>query len=190
MIFYNQLEPKTLNAINKKLKDTYGLSELKQNFILTWVDENLREMRLCSHSIEGFQYVQPRYEERKKYGYINRRYVLEKLCVVPAQDGMELVEVLSYEPLWVFQTAPPKMEPLYPKWRAMEFVIENVLEAARVGKYYSKPIQDPDLEPDAKHKRINALMHELYGNETDTGDALAYKEGISVPSTFKILGGE
>lgn len=188
MIFRGKIQPEALEMINKKLNENYGNTEDKQNFRLTWSDDE-REIRLCSHSVEGFQYVQPRYEERYKYRqYCRERYILEKLCVVPAQQGAELIEVISYEPLWVFETSESvgggERLPLYPKYRAIEYIIENVLEAGRKGSYYSKPIQDPDDDPNEKEKKIRALQHELFGNETETTDALAYREAIVVPSSY------
>jgi len=38
---------------------------------------------------------------------------------------------------------------------------------------------------ETKDDRVSKLQNELFGNETAVGDALAYKEGVSVPSNYK-----
>jgi hypothetical protein len=34
-------------------------------------------------------------------------------------------------------------------------------------------------------RRITKLVEELFGNETETGDAMAYGEAIVVPNSYK-----
>jgi hypothetical protein len=34
-------------------------------------------------------------------------------------------------------------------------------------------------------ERIKQIQQDLFGNETDTGDALAHKEGVTVPHNFE-----
>jgi hypothetical protein len=44
---------------------------------------------------------------------------------------------------------------------------------------------EENTTPEGRDQRISKLQMELFGDETETGDALRYKEGIVVPSTYE-----
>jgi hypothetical protein len=44
---------------------------------------------------------------------------------------------------------------------------------------------EKNTSPEGREQKISEMQAELFGNETDVGDALAYKEGVVVPSTYK-----
>lgn len=120
--------------------------------------------------------------------WIKAKYVLENLVVVPEANQGDLPSSrLSYEPIWVFQTEGGEYLP--PRLDAAKFIIDNVY-AAKGGDNLIK-YKDPmagltgeDLV--AYHDdRIGKLQDELFGDETWVGDALAHREAIVVPHTFK-----
>ena len=44
---------------------------------------------------------------------------------------------------------------------------------------------EENTTPEGRDCRITKLQEELFGNETETGDALRYKEGIVVPTNYE-----
>ena len=55
-----------------------------------------------------------------------------------------------------------------------------------VRKVSRKYVDDEkNTSKEGREQKINELQGELFGNETDTGDALAYREGIVVPNNYK-----
>lgn len=174
-----------LEITNKRLSEQFGVTEYRNeklpNFRIIWSDD-LLEKRLCTHTNEGFQLLYPEIREVPKYKqWLQEKYVLEKLTEVPVFQLHELTTELSYEPLWVFEDS--KGNALYPRLDAALYIINNTIEAGRKGKFYTKTIED-DSTPEAKAERVKKLMAELFGNETETTDAMAYREAIVVPHPY------
>ena len=73
--------------------------------------------------------------------------------------------------------------------RGCQLVIDCVYAAAAMGKSDLAKYKDPDgHQEEALHNqevKINGLVEDLFGNETPTGDALAYGEGVGF-TTSKI----
>jgi len=86
----------------------------------------------------------------------------------------------SYEPIWTYRDAQNNALP--PIWTATKVVVD-ILYAALGKKSLRKYIED--TSPEAKELRIDKLQQELFGNESETGDALAYKQAIVVPQTYE-----
>jgi hypothetical protein len=126
----------------------------------------------------GIQLLEPMVMEVPKYrSYIHNKWILEKLVVVPEQQQKELGSAISYEPIFVFETGDGGFLPY--KWEAAKFVIDTVNAAQGKQSMHAQYV-DPDIN-DAKEKqeeRIDKLQQELFGNETDIGDALAHKQGV------------
>ena len=87
---------------------------------------------------------------------------------------------MSYEPVWVYRDANDN--PLPPIWIATKMVVD-VLYAALGKKSLAKYVED--VSPEAQEERIQKLSEELFGNETETADALAYREAIVVPNKYE-----
>lgn len=163
-----------ISTLNTRLKETYGrFEDGRANYKIVFVDDE-RELRLDKNT--------KTYVEQPKYMYKRNFYVLERLLAIPG--NIELITKTSYEPIWFFQDK--NEQPLPPDWDVCLIVIDALHKAAAgtIGVKY----KDPDSIPeDAKQNeliRITKLQEELFGNETEVGDALKFKEGVSVPSNY------
>jgi hypothetical protein len=119
----------------------------------------------------------------RKYPYLKDMYVLERLVVVPDFQQAELGGIkLSYEPLWAY--CDENRSPLFPIWDATKFIVD-CLYAALGKKSLAKYVEDEkETTEEGREARVNAIQRELFGNETETTDALAYKEAIVVPANY------
>lgn len=170
-----------LNEINALLIDHYGIDTISGNpiFRVVWSEDQL-EKRWSNYTDEGIQLLQPRVAELPKYRqWIHEKYIIEKLTILPEMktDGAP-VDKLSYESIWVFEDKVGNYLP--PRFSVCKFVLDAL--CAATGKYSMAKYKD-DLvneDPEAREIRLNTLQEELFGNETDCGDALAYKEGVSM----------
>lgn len=171
-----------IETINELLRGQFGIetSSSKPIFRVVW-SEDQYEYRLTNHTDSGIELLEPEVRLLPKYNqWIHEKYVLERLVAVPAIDQNQLpTSLVSYEPLWVFVDA--KGDYLPPKFEAAKFIIDGVLAAISKESGGMRKYVDPlkDEHPEAKEIRLKKLQDELFGNETDTGDALAYREGVS-----------
>lgn len=168
--------------INKRLIEYYGLFTNGQaNWRVVFSDDEveyranpLGVLILCKKYSDDV--------ENKIKGWLHNQWVLEKLIPIPELNNKELVGNLSYEPAFAL---PPGL-PL--KWEAIDFVVKQVMENLERGpQYFPKYTEDESEKntPEGKKLRTDQLMKDLFGNETAAGDALAAKEGISVPHTYQ-----
>lgn len=177
----HKIPEENLKLLNNKLNDIYGRTENLPNFRVVW-SEDLLEKRLMSHTDEGFQLIIPMVREVPKYKqWIQQKYILEGLTVVPDMVETDLVERLSYEPVWVFEDK--NGNPLIPIWPAIHFILEQIKDNQRTAGMTKYP--DPGETREQRELRLKELEEELFGNETDTGDALAYREGVTVPNNYQ-----
>ena len=170
--------------MNKQLSELYGTCEERGKrfglFRVVW-SEDILETRLHYTSPEGFHYVRPKMEQRRKYaGMLKDKYVLESVKEVPILQANQLTTELSYEPLWVFEAVDVKGDILPPNMRVLRFLIEHVLKRQETAGFYNE--KNPEATPEEaaafKEARVKELMEELFGNETRTGDSLAHKSGV------------
>ena len=179
-----------IDILNKRLTDIFGSDTLSglPIYRIVW-SEDQYEMRETNFSDAGIELLKPEVRLLPKYKqWIHNRWVLEWLCIVPKAQQKELAEKqISYEPLYVFQDN--KGNALPPKWEAMEFLILNqraMMAAARGEESTSVPFAkylDNPVESDAKE--LDKIYDDLFGNESDVTDALAYGDGVVVPSNYK-----
>lgn len=183
---------KRCDEINKILKDQYGIDTVSglAIFRVVWAEEQMEHRKgyyedftpsgIFIRGVEEVRYT-------TKYPYISEVYVLERLVVVPIRNENDLPAVkVSYEPLHSFRKNPDAQPPSI---AAAQFLIDAVLAAQGHGNLikYKDPLaglNTPELI-EAKNKELQALQDELFGNETDTGDALAHKEAITVPRNYE-----
>jgi len=166
-----------VKALNRKLQDNYGRTENLPNFRVVWSDDQF-EKRITHHTMEGLELLTPVVKEFPKYRqWVKDKYILERLTVVPELVETDLVEKLSYEPVWVFEDANGNA--LRPIWSAIHFVIEQLNRNVSHSGYTKYPDKGESFEE--KEARLKELQMELFGNETSVGDALAHKEGVVVP---------
>src|SRR5947207_3865565 len=108
------ISPESLIIINDRLRDKYGRLDNLPYFRVVW-SEDKYEKRWTEYTNDGFRLLQSEVRELPKYRqWIQEKYVLEGLTVVPTLVENELVEPLSYEPIWVFEDG--KGNALEPKW--------------------------------------------------------------------------
>lgn len=179
-----------LETVNKRLEEYFGKDDRNcPIWRVVWSD-NQFEQQLLSYTPEGLALVTPQWYLVPKYKMmgIHARFILERLVIVPPSHENEMVSKVSYEPMWTFEDS--NGSPLPYKWEACEAIINTVYAAQ--GKKTSEPLYHDEESGLATpelleyHKqRVGNIQMDLFGNETDTGDALAYREGIVVPSNYK-----
>lgn len=170
----------SIEALNQRLIDYFGLDTVssKPMWRIVWADDQVEKRKMDTLD-SGIQLLFPEIREVKKYSYLHNVYVLEHLVLVPDEQQKELADVKkSYEPLWVFVDAVGN--PLPPKWEPIKLIVDTI--HASMGKTSLRKYTDPDTAEGADEERVTRLQQELFGNETNTGDALRYKEGIVVPN--------
>ena len=174
-------ELESLKIINTRLINHFGIDSNTGNPIwrIVFSDDQV-EKRKTWYTKEGFKLLTPEIVELPKYRqWIQGKYILEQLVAVPPEHDELAVGATSYEPIFVFEDATHNALPV--KWEVAKFAIDCVYAAmgrSNLAKY------KPDAKEENAELRIAALEEELFGNETDITDALAYKEGVTVPSNF------
>jgi hypothetical protein len=172
----------SIETINKSLESLFGneANTNKPMFRVVWSEDQF-EKRMMEYTNEGLQLLTPVLKEVPKYRqWIHERYILERLVIVPDMNVDELAgSRLSYEPIWIFETQlgvylPPKIE--------VAKIVCDSLYAALGKKSMAKYVDEEAKNPvETRTARLDKLHEELFGNETSTTDALAYKTGVVVP---------
>ena len=186
MLLSSKLSDTDIRLLNRKISDFFGKIENKARYRVTWSEDEF-EYRRMEFTDRGIKLLVPEVRKVPKYRtWIVDKYVLEQLTIVPEINKGELTEKLSYEPIFVFEDS--RGNALVPLWQAVRVVITQVLQNIESAGNYTK-YKDPDADPEEalenKKKRLADLQEDLFGNETDTTDALAYKEGVVVPSNYE-----
>lgn len=171
----------SVETLNARLTEYYGIDTASSQpiFRIVWSEDQF-ENRLTNTLDSGIQLLFPVIRLCRKYNYLKDLYILERLVVVPEEQVRELAGLkVSYEPLFAYRRSDGTPLPL--TWTATKFVVDTVL-AAMGKKSLRKYVED--VSPEALESNINKIQEELFGNETDTTDALAYKEGVTVPTNY------
>lgn len=169
--------PESLDSINRQLKEKYGIETgLNIPMFRVVFSDTQYEKRMTDTTEEGLVLMYEQVRLMPKYSWIKAKYVLERLVEVPEFQQKELAGVkVSYEPLWVFEDK--HSNPLPPTMWACEFCID-ALYAALGKKSMGPKYTDPDAEPGAREKRVDRLVEELFGDESNllgrtiTGEAV------------------
>lgn len=174
--------------INSYLKNLYGidtLSNLPMWRVVFSEDELEKRYGTYDDYSPGGLFIRRVTEVREvpKYRqYIQERYILERLTIIPQINERDLpTQKLSYEPMFTFETS--KGDYLPPTIQACKFVVDTVYGALgkqSMAKYTDEESQVPVDE------RLDKLQAELFGNETDIGDSLAHKSGVTVPKSYEL----
>ena len=165
-----------VETINRQLVEHFGFdSDTRDPMWRVVISDQQHEKRETEYSEEGLQFVNPQVLDLPKYPWIKGRWILERLVLVPEINRRELLDrTKSYEVIWVFETQTGGYLP--PKFEAAKFVIDTVY--AVQGKKSMRKYVDDEVKPGAQESRVAKITEELFGNETDTGDALAHGEGV------------
>lgn len=181
------IEP--VESINRTLKALFGIDTDSRNpmWRVVWSEDQL-EKRLMDVTDEGFDLLIPEVREVKKYhGFTSERYILERLVSVPEYQQHELAGAkISYEPMWTFEDKDGNYLP--PKLEACEFVIHSVL-AAQYGTKNLRKYIDPEETREGfleeKKKRVDAIVEELFGEQSGLDGSTVTGESIIVPPNFE-----
>jgi len=173
-----------LETLNQRLVDHFGIDSdtARPMFRIVWANDQL-EKRMVSELDSGIALLFPEVREVKKYPYLKDLYVLERLVVIPEVNAHELpTQKLSYEPIFAYRKN--NGDPIPPMWEGTKFIVDTLYAA--LGKKSLRKYVDSEKNttPEGREQRITELQGELFGDESDTGDALRYREGIVVPQSY------
>lgn len=171
-----------IETLNQRLIDHFGLDTNtgRPIFRIVWANDQF-EKRMVDTLDSGIHLLFPEVREVKKYPYMKDLYVLERLVVVPDVNRNELLKKLSYEPLWAYCNQNREYVP--PIWSATKFVVDTVYAALGKKSLVKYKDDEMNITEEGRQQRIANMHQELFGNETDVGDALAHKQAIVVPHT-------
>jgi hypothetical protein len=174
-----------LDRLNNYLIREHGYFEATYPMWRVVYSEDQFELRKTKFTEEGLELLHEEVRKLPKYKqWIHDCYVLERL--IPVMDFMDtdLVDKISYEPVWVFRDNQKR--PLPPNIDIIRLIINQVLSAAAksIGAKYKNPEDDKHDGPEVKKLKIQKLKEQLFGDENDTTDALAYREGVVVPRNY------
>lgn len=174
----------SIETLNRRLEEIYGKDSDTSHpiFRIVWANDEV-EKRLVGQLDNGVQLLFPEVREVKKYPYLMNFYVLERLVIVPDISKAELPVTKSYEPLWAYRDGNDN--PLPPIWSATEFIIDTLYAALGKSSLRKYVDSEKNTTPEGREQRITELQQELFPDDTETGDALHYKEGIVVPNNYK-----
>ena len=176
-----------IESINQQLIDLFGIDTLSGISIwrVVWSEDQF-EKRLMNTTDAGILLLTPEVREVPKYRqWIREKYVLERLVLVPETNRDELpTQKVSYEPIFVFESG--RGDYLPPRIDVCKFVVDTIYAAQ--GKKSLAKYKDPDSNSEEaranQRMRVDTLMEELFGDETDISDALTRQEGIVVPQSY------
>ena len=175
----------SIETLNQRLIEYFGIDTVtgQAMFRIVWSDDQT-EKRLMPTLDSGVQLLHPEIREVKKYPYMEHLYVLERLVLVPDVNKEELAGLkMSYEPIWAY--CYEDRTPVRPYWEATKFIVDTLYAA--MGKTSLRKYVESEEEsdtPEGRELRCDKIRDEIFGNETDTGDALAHKQGIVVPRNY------
>jgi hypothetical protein len=176
-----------LQSINKKLADKYGFMDNPVNhyvrFRVVFSNEQFEHRRGIFNDFTPSGIFIRQVEEvrkTKKYPRLPDRYILENAVPNPVLDVMNKV---SYEPIWVFHDDEERPRNDIVCWRAVDLII---FMSFHVGN--KRKVSDY-MEAEAQRRRDDiAWFSEQMENELPfTAAKLAIGEGIVVPDMSSTL---
>lgn len=181
-----------IESLNKQLIDLYGIDTVTGLPIwrIVWSEDQFeKRMGTYDDYTKGGLYIRTVTEVREvpKYRqWIQQKFILERLVIVPIQNEKELIDnKLSYEPIWTFEDKRGNALP--PKIQASKFIIDSIY-AAQYSNHnlarYSDPDNCQEAQIENKKERINNLMEELYGDESNLMGTTISGESIIVPRNY------
>jgi len=180
----------SLSVLNQRLIDSYGIDTASTNpmwrIVYAWDQMEKRFGEYEDRTASGLfirRVAEVRLVPKYRQYIPEGTYVLENYCIVPIQNLIDLPATkTSYEPIFIYINFKTN-KPLPPIWSVTKLVIDGIMLAKgqrnNFAKYKDKPIEE-------REKEFNEMYDYLYGDRTDVLDALAYKEGVVVPSNYKV----
>lgn len=178
----------SIESINKQLRELFGVDTVtgREMFRVVFSDDQL-EKRLGVYSDftrEGIylRTVQEVREVPKYRQWIEAKYILERLTVVPFVNAQDLpTSQLSYECIFVFENF--KGDPLPPRVDVAKIAIDSLYAAqgkTNLAKYKDDYSQYTE---EARNQRLNEIMEYLW-DPSDYADSAVAGAGVAVPQNF------
>jgi hypothetical protein len=172
----------SIESINEKLLNHYGTEFGNSPRFRVVFSEDQYEKRFTDYTDEGFELLTPEVRLLPKYKqWIREKYILERL--VPVIGETDLLTKVSYEPAWVFQDKRGNYLP--PFFEGCKHVIESIYSVMDKAGCFTK-YKDKNISPEERAIELKKVENELFGNETEVGDHLAYGTGVTVSETKTI----
>jgi hypothetical protein len=169
----------SIESINERLLEEFGIeincgSQPRFRVVFS---EDQYEKRLTDCTDEGFQLLTPEVRLLPKYKqWIREKYILERL--VPIIGETDLVAKVSYEPCWVFQNKHGSYLP--PFFEGCKHVVESLFNATGKSGVFTR-YKDKNVSAEERMIELKKVEDQLFGNESDVTDHLAYGTGVIVP---------
>lgn len=172
-----------IETLNERLIAQFGIDSITSQpmWRIVWSEDQF-EKRMMDVTDEGISLLTPEVRTVPKYRqWIQEKYVLENLVIVPEVNRKELADIkVSYEPIFVFEDKNSNYLP--PHWDVCKLVIDTLLTAkGGHGNQLAKYKYNPEQEAAKQEARISKLEEHLYGDKSDVSDALHYREGVALP---------
>jgi len=174
--------PQDIQDINTQLERHFGIHTETGRPIwrISWSNDQY-EKRWTDYDDKGKALEFPEVRELPKYQWIRNRWILERL--VSALDQKDLVTKLSYEVAWVYKDRFG--EYIVPVFEAAKFVVD-IIYAKEGKKPFPKYIDRESKEPiEAQKERIDKLVEELFGDESDLMLRTVTGEASIVPRNYE-----
>ena len=172
----------SIESINEKLLNDYGTEFGNAPKFRVVFSEDQYEKRFTDFTDEGLELIYPEVRLLPKYKqYIREKYILERL--VPVVGETDLLTKVSYEPAWVFQDKHGNYLP--PFYEGCKHVIESLFSAIDKAGTFTK-YKDKNISVEERAAELKKVEDQLFGNETEVGDHLAYGTGVVVPGNETI----
>jgi hypothetical protein len=166
----------SIESINKKLTEEYGYEFGNKPKFRIVFSEDEYEKRWTNYTDEGFELLEPEVRLLPKYKqYIKAKYILERL--IPVTGETDLLDKISYECLWVFEDKNHNYLP--PFFEGCKHVIESMYHSMGRKDTFTK-YKDKNVSVEERTAELKKVEDQLFGNETEVGDHLAYKTGVTV----------
>jgi len=177
----------SIKSLNAQLTDLFGIDTLTGASIwrISWSEDQF-EKRYGTYDdfTPGGLYIRTISEVREvpKYRqWVQEKYVLERLTVVPEMNAQDLpTSRLSYEPMYVFENRKGGYLP--PRLDVAKFIIDSVYAAQ--GKSSLAKYLEPEENEEIRAARIQEMQEYLFSDETDISDSLSRQEGVVVPHNY------
>lgn len=185
--------PQEVVDINRQLIEHFGIDTISSQAMwrVSWCNDQY-EKRRTDYTREGFHLVYPQVIELPKYQWIKDRWILERLCLIPEVNQVDLpTQKQSYECMYVFQDKDDNA--LKPQFWACKWIVDCVYAATGKSSLakYKDPEYNSEIAKQLQQERVAKLTEELYGDEssllgrTVTGEAVGYTGAPTIETSQK-----
>lgn len=184
----------TIERINSQLVNLFGIDTITGQPIWRVVfSDDQYEMRETEYTDAGIRLLRPEVRLLPKYKqWIHSKYILERLVIVPETNLKELAgSKISYEVIWVFADKNDNYLP--PRVDAAKFIIDTIYAAQYGTRKKGSSLTEKYLDEDKtqgdslanKDKRVDAMIEELFGEQSSLGGSTKTGETVIVPRNFE-----